>query len=56
MAGGAGGVLAEEARTRGGARPRVGRNLDGRMHLMDGGGGATGREGRAHKGWFFDRE
>ena len=34
---GAGGVLAEAARGRGGARPRVGRNLDGRMHLVDGG-------------------
>ena len=34
MAGGAGGVLAEEARTRGGARPRAGRNLDGRMHFV----------------------
>ena len=31
---GAGGVLAEAARGRGGARPRWGRNLDGRMHLM----------------------
>ena len=30
----AGGVLAEEARTRGGARPRAGRNLDGRMHFV----------------------
>ena len=29
-------ALAEEARGRGGARPRVGRNLDGRMHLMGG--------------------
>ena len=28
------GVVAWEARTRGGARPRVGRYLDGRMHLM----------------------
>ena len=37
---GAGGVLAEKARTRGGARPRAGRYLDGRMHLM----GGVGRE------------
>ena len=30
----AGRVLVEEARTRGGARPRARRYLDGRMHLM----------------------
>ena len=34
---GAGGVEEEEARFRGGARPRAGRNLDGRMHLVGGG-------------------
>ena len=33
---GARGVIEGEARTRGGARPRVGRCLDGRMHLMGG--------------------
>ena len=36
---GAGGVLARDARTRGGARPRVGQYLDGKMHLMGGGTG-----------------
>ncbi len=33
---GAGGVMETEARIRGGARPRAGRNLDGRMHLVGG--------------------
>ena len=33
---GAGGVVMGEARGRGGARPRVGRYLDGRMHLVGG--------------------
>ena len=32
-----------ETRTRGGARPRGGRNLDGRMYLMGGGRGSSAR-------------
>ena len=32
-------VAQKEARGRGGARPRLGRNLDGRMHLVNGGVG-----------------
>ena len=33
---GAGGVLATDARYGGGATPRAGRNLDGRLHVMGG--------------------
>ena len=36
---GAGGVMEGETRGRGGARPRLGPYLDGRMHLVDGGVG-----------------
>ena len=32
---GAGGVLVEAAGGRGGARPRLGQSLDGRMHLIE---------------------